>query len=306
MPDLGALSSTYGASGSSLSAAPHMIGDFFGSTVIIQAQVEGPDEITVVPNGGSARILKISHHNSPLPRCRVFFDYSHFHNALQGVNGDGDWQDFNVDRYVFGWEQCFLDSLMSVELRVPFSDTLSSDQTQFTASQQDVEFGNMNLAIKALLLQRTSTALSAGLGINLPTANDFQLLSVSTGLPTLTVEDDSVHLAPFVGFLWTPTDRIFSQSFLQFDFDASGNDISEDGLTMGTYNDQSLMFVDTSLGYWLYRNPCALRNRFGRALRAALHDHDSGYGPRGHRSGQGNSQSLQPRGHPEPDGRHPP
>ena len=261
VPDLGQLSGSFGAGGGVLSAAPAMIGDSFGGAVIID--FPNPDTVfptpvtTVVPNGGAARLIKISQHNSPLPRCRVFLDYSHFHNASQGNDQDGGIRDFDANRYVFGWEKCMLDNLMSVELRVPFTRMLSSDQVGFLGSVEDTEFGNLNLAVKVLLMKTAASGLSAGLGVNLPTADDFRIFNPFTGAPELELKDESVHLSPFVGWSWTPSDRIFTQSFLQFDFDAGGNDFVEDGVKVGTYNDQSLMFIDSSVGYWLYRNRSA-------------------------------------------------
>lgn len=259
--DLGQLSGSFGASGGVLSAAPGMIGDSFGGAVIIDfpiSDVVFPTPVTtVVPNGGAARLVKISQHNSPLPRCRVFFDYNHFHNASQGNDENGGMRDFDANRYVFGWEKCMLDNLMSVELRVPFSRMLSSDQVGFLGSVEHTEFGNLNMAVKILLKETAASGLSAGLGVNFPTADDFRLFDPFTGAPELELKDESVHLSPFVGWLWRPSDRIFTQSFLQFDFDAGGNDFIENGVKMGTYNDQSLMFVDASLGYWLYRNRSA-------------------------------------------------
>jgi hypothetical protein len=150
-----------------------------------------------------------------------------------------------------------LDNLMSIELRVPFSQMLSSDQVGFTGGVEDTEFGNLTMAWKVLLWGTRSTAISAGLGVNFPTADDFRLWDPVTGRPVLELKDESVHLMPFVGWAWTPGGRVFAQSFIQLDFDSGGNDFLEYGERVGTYNDQSLMFVDGLLGYWLYRNRCA-------------------------------------------------
>jgi hypothetical protein len=64
---------------------------------------------------------------------------------------------------------------------------------------------------------------------------------------------------PFFGLLWTPNDRWFSISYLQVDVDANGTPVSvdtgESSLTsIGRYRDPTMLYLDTSLGYWVYRN----------------------------------------------------
>jgi hypothetical protein len=73
------------------------------------------------------------------------------------------------------------------------------------------------------------------------------------------VDDESAHLQPFLGYLATPTDRLFFQAFAQLDIDTRGNDVfytdSGSMQRFGTVQDQTLLYLDASIGYWLYQNP---------------------------------------------------
>jgi hypothetical protein len=80
------------------------------------------------------------------------------------------------------------------------------------------------------------------------------------------VENEAVHLQPFLGVLWQPNSRLYTQFFAQLDLDVNGNttflapsafsDINPED-PQGVYHDQTLLFLDVSVGYWLYRNECA-------------------------------------------------
>jgi hypothetical protein len=65
---------------------------------------------------------------------------------------------------------------------------------------------------------------------------------------------------PFLGALYSPGDRFFTQGFLQFDAPVNGNRVfvnnfSNGPLTSaGTIRDVPFVFADIGSGYWLYRN----------------------------------------------------
>ena len=131
------------------------------------------------------------------------------------------------------------------------------------------------MAIKGLLVQRDTWALSAGFALTAPTGDDtWVYVHVATPWPPTTVDvplyvfqHQSVHLMPFLGLLWRPNNRWFSSSYLQVDVDTNGDRIASpppfvaaDALTVGLvsvgrYRDQAVLYLDTSLGYWIYRNP---------------------------------------------------
>jgi hypothetical protein len=65
---------------------------------------------------------------------------------------------------------------------------------------------------------------------------------------------------PFLGILYTPNDRFFSQVFLQVDTDVNGHPVAiRDPFTgtlapAGDLDDQDFLYVDLAFGYWLCRD----------------------------------------------------
>jgi hypothetical protein len=252
------IASNYGATPGSRSAAPAMIGDFFGGTYKMTLPAlhysMGPSDPgpVNVPVGGGDRRFKLAENNSPFPVDRYFLNYNNFHNALTTVDG----RQANLNRAVFGLEKTFYDGRCSLEVRVPFSNGLNADQINDSLGNNvATEFGNVAFAMKALLYGGPTLSFSAGMGLVIPTASDSQVFEQS-GRLFLTVENRALYIQPFVGMLWTPNDRLFGQFITQFDFDATGNRVRFDGTggSSGIIQDQTLLFLDASFGYWLYRN----------------------------------------------------
>ena len=71
--------------------------------------------------GGVVGQTRISDDNSPLPRDRVLFNYDYFDGTPLTPNG------LDVHRMEAGFEKTFFDGWTSVELRLPFASSLSSD-----------------------------------------------------------------------------------------------------------------------------------------------------------------------------------
>jgi hypothetical protein len=108
--------------------------------------------------------------------------------------------------------------------------------------------------------------MSGGLAVTLPTAQNTYIFanqfSPSATTPSLLISNQSVHVMPFFGGLWTPNDRWFGIGYLQVDVDASGYGISgfdpfgstptEEGV--GRIYDQTLLYADVGLGYWARRS----------------------------------------------------
>jgi hypothetical protein len=248
----GALASSIGAVSGPRSVAPAMIGDFFGGGLYTVTE-PGLGNIAIA---GGDRLFKVGEDNSPLPTDRIFFNYNHFNNAAQTI--DGNTVDF--DRFAFGFEKTFLEGHASVEFRIPFGSGLNANQSFDPGSSlTGTEFGNIPIVTKFLLIERECNAISAGMAVVLPTARDARLLS--NGRTEFLVQNEAVHLDPFLAWLWTPNDRWFTQTFLQFDFAGSGNPVYRDSnerlARAGVLQDQSLMIVDFKVGYWLYQDPCA-------------------------------------------------
>ena len=158
-----------------------------------------------------------------------------------------------------GFEKTFFDQRASIEVRVPFASTASSDLVaDGTNGGGHAEFGDVNITLKALLYGGPVLSVAAGLGIATPTADDLRV-SLADGTPLARINNDAVILTPYFAFLLTPTDRLFFQNWYEFSFDANGNDVLANpdftGLRgVGRLNDQALFQLDAQLGYWLYRS----------------------------------------------------
>jgi hypothetical protein len=250
----GALASAIGAAPGSATATPNMIGDSlnggFGGMRFF-----GPPEGASVGLSGGDRRFKIADDENPLPIDRIFVNYNHFQNPIQDINGNSR----NLERITFGAEKTFRDGLWSVGLRVPFSaDYNATQSTVVGANLSGTEFGDMTLVVKRALIQREHFALSAGMGFVFPTGADWKVMDQSGLL--VEVWNESVHIDPFLGAIWSPTDRLFFLCFGQLDFDTHGDTVlmrDAPGGIVDVFHEQTLATLDLSVGYRLYQNPCA-------------------------------------------------
>jgi hypothetical protein len=242
-----------GAVATAESPAVHMIGDFFGSGYFLG----GMDGFATVPAAGGDRRFKATDNINPLPQNRLFFNYHHFHNAVSDIAGVNQ----NVDRFTFGLERTFLDEMMSLEVRVPFASGLDSVQVTGLDDTITSEFGNIALTVKILLHQCGSLNFTSGLATVLPTAEDASV----AGDTTLTVlENNAVHLQPYLGVNYSNAcSRFFSSAYIATDVDLNGNALSTGLRSAGTpaaltplgdVRDQTLLFFDWQIGYWLYQD----------------------------------------------------
>jgi hypothetical protein len=235
----------------SLASVPDMIGDtpsnghytigFFGRYP------------ATVPIAGGNLYGKIADDTSPIPTDRVFFDYNFYNHAVQTANGAM----INLNSYSFGVEKTFFDGRCSIEIQTPFDTGLNNNQILggTTAENEGTVFGDATVTLKCLIYNRNCFAVSIGTMVDLPTAQNGVFHS---GIDTLTIENRSVHVAPFVGFAYAPCcGNFFAIGFVQADVDANGDPVNENVIstdpTIGRLRDPSLLYVDLSMGYWLLR-----------------------------------------------------
>ena len=224
-----------------------------------------PTVMTALPGGTLASApgdnvgrIKLAENTSPIPRDRVYVNYSYFDSASITPRGA------SVNRVTPGFEKTFLDGNASFEFRAPFATTL--DSTIFsggTTNTNSAEFGNLSMYLKTLLWSNDSFGVSAGCGVSAPTSNDFRVRDAATRNIILAVDNESPHVLPFVGAIYAPDERLFAQSLLQFDFDTIGNPVSlssyDQGLPTGDLSrigraqDASYMFLGGNVGYWIYQ-----------------------------------------------------
>lgn len=245
-----------GAFGSSLRGAttPEMMGDFFGPGAAPSVFSRNYDTYyTPVPSAGySLGRMKLAENNSPIPRDRVFFNYSHFTGVPLAS------QPISVNRYSPGFEKTFLDGLCSFEMRTPFGSTLDNDiLANGLTSDNQFQFGNLFLALKGVLIQHNNWLVTAGSSILLPTAADTRVIDPISREEFLRFDNKSTHIMPFIGGAYIPSDRLFAQWMVQCDIDANGNPViatnNSQQTKIGTLQDFTLLYTDLSVGYWLYK-----------------------------------------------------
>jgi hypothetical protein len=214
--------------------------------------------VVALPRGNAVGLMKFAENGSPLPRDRFYVNYSYFDdvNLIPGK--------LDVRRLTPGFEKTLFDGAMSLELRAPMATTLNSttpfDAVGLAVSGYDTtnyELGNLTGFFKALLYQNEVWAISTGVGVALPTADDQKVLNDDgSGQLFNRIENEAVHLLPFIGAVVTPTDRLFMQAVLQFDAGLNGNTVygfdGNDLVKEGVLDDPNYVFVTLSGGYWIY------------------------------------------------------
>jgi hypothetical protein len=217
-------------------------------------------DTAVLMPGADVGFVKLSENVSPLPRDRVYFNYSYFYNALIGdLRND-------INRFTPGVEKTFADGWTSIEVRTPFAATVASTQTIDpsdpcgVADAQDVEFGNMSVIFKSVIAIGDTWAVTGGMQVMLPTADDVLVLGSPGGPAVVRVDNQSTRLMPFTGFIWAPNETFFGQSLLQIDTAANGNPayLKTPGQNALDYVGQleypTFMYLSFSGGYWAYKS----------------------------------------------------
>lgn len=218
-----------------------MIGDLIGPRLNFSGQ-------SLITPTGTTR-FKLADNQSPLPRNRVFYNYSHFNNSVRDINGNASYD--SIDRHTFGLERMILDGMASVEFRVPFANTANSTQVAGSAFGQATEFGDLGFAGKVLLMNRGIFQMSAGVAGTLPTASDFEIVD-NLGNVQQVLENEAIHIGPFVGFVVRPGSRLTVQSVIQLDFDTGGNTYQNFGQGISEdFQDHSLLMFALSSAYWI-------------------------------------------------------
>jgi len=245
-------------------AAPNIIGDFFGSagsTLTFNPgslpAFSGTGAMVTVPNPSASVVgrQKLAENTSPIPRDRVFINYSYFDDVPLQDSGVG------VNRITPGFEKTFLDGMASFQVQVPMATTLDNDVTLFgSTDDDDFQLGNINLALKGILHQTDTCMFTTGLAVTLPTADDLSSRTTS-GAEVVRSENEAVHLLPFLGMAMADPEGLFVQGVLQLDIDPNGNEILiNDGSrlrSLGNLEDPTFLYADLSVGYWLMRDRSA-------------------------------------------------
>lgn len=264
---------------SSLASVPNMFGDLPMSVAFIESfnTAGGPRVFFnsfTLPMPGASRIGKIAENDSPIPRDRVFFNYNHFQNVFQLSEtsiippAPTLIRQEPIDRYTLGAEKTFYDGWTSVELRMPLLGTFDTQLQSIGVSGGN--WGNLTLVFKSLLYMNDAIAVGAGMSVETPTGSSTVTRLGPTRLQFL---NQSTHLSPYIGFVWSPGDPrwgwgngLFLTGYAQIDVSTTSNTVNVLGPTtapagppLGKLTDQNLGFLDLGAGYWLYRDPYAPR-----------------------------------------------
>lgn len=235
--------------------------------------------------------IKIADNTSPLPRDRVYYIFNHFHNAFDAtvtdlITTNTTVRSISMERHTVGVEQTIGDRF-SVELRMPIFTQMSVGGLNSNVTPGNSTIGNLSVITKALLRESGSSALAAGAAITAPTGDDVAY--TFTG-ETLRLNNEAVHVTPFVAYVSTPTRRMFWQTFAEIDFPLNGNSAEFDipgpaaNQQLGDLNPQTVFCADLSFGYWLYEktqpNPwtsqrCAIASIVEFSYLTALEDADA-------------------------------
>ena len=263
------------------------MGDFGGGATILNVGnllSTSSSPLTVqIPFAGGSRRIKAAENNQVEPLNRVYATYNYFDNAIAsgGVRDDGlglggtvgvPLHSKGLSQYTIGIEKRFFENF-SIDVRMPlvgsFDHTVNNDlppvglPSSTTIDTSGV--GNLSTSIKALLLQMGQTSISGGLQLSIPTGSDVEIVALASSNNTIVettevfVDNDALHLMPFIGVYREFGRSSWLQAFTQVDVPTSGNNVrvvnSFGNNFEGRLNEQTLLYADISLGKWLYRNP---------------------------------------------------
>jgi len=181
---------------------------------------------------------------------RIWADYRYWNNA---VTIDGERR--AVEQFSFGLEKKLLRK-SSLELRVPVISQFGSQQTAMDMATS-VELGNISVFAKQVLRQGSRWTVSGGVGVTLPTAEDWR-----SPVSTARLNNEVYYLVSFLGAQWHPNDKTFGHFIVQTDMPIAKNELVF-GTDRQKVEGQQVIRAGIQLGRWIYRidhgkRPCRL------------------------------------------------
>jgi hypothetical protein len=247
-----------------LSRTPDLFGDFntLSVTQISSGFMSQSDSVVSVPGGGAVRRYK-NEQARALPTDRVFAFFNHFHNAVD-ISGFGGNSSDDINQFTFGVERTFDNGNWSVEIRLPVAT--ETDLANDVSHAQTDGLGNLVVTLKKLLYADSQVAVALGLAVTAPTGDDVDI--EFSGFP-VRIENEAVHLLPYLALQVAPDDNWFFHAFAQVDVATNGDGVrvvnpfaGPPTVDSGRLVEQTLMFLDVAAGYWWMRtdtpNSCGL------------------------------------------------
>ncbi|MDR0391513.1 MAG: hypothetical protein LBH59_06380 [Planctomycetaceae bacterium] len=201
----------------------------------------------------------IATHFNAEARSRIWVDYRQFNNAAENaivLNGNTIAAlDRSINMFTFGIEKR-IGTQTSLEVRVPL---LYQFDSQFTALRNlqsgNTELGNITLASKYVFARTKRITLTTGLGVLLPTAEDYDLKF--TNFFDASIENKAYNVVSYLAAQWHPNDSTFGHLLFQADIPVSKNEIRF-GNQQSKIEESQILQLGLQLGRWFYRNECGM------------------------------------------------
>ncbi len=184
----------------------------------------------------SIRGFKIADNQSPQPQDRIYSSFNYYDNLNGSVNSrlNSPLSDFQVYRYIVGFEKTVLDGQGSVGLRLPI-DNLSTKSRIAGLGGTSTSTGDLAAIFKYALINDAigGRIFSIGAVVAMPTGpNSF---AGARGFRS----PHEAAIQPYLGFLRT-FGNLYVQGFSSIDVPFSPNDVT-------------MLYNDLGVGYYIYR-----------------------------------------------------
>lgn len=218
-----------------------------------------------LPLGGVVGRQKVSEDNNPTPGDRVILNYDTYANTLLAPGG------YDVYRFAVGGELSGFGGAASAQVVLPFASTLDPVASSGGIATRDTVIGDLTVIGKVLVIDGFDYDVATGVGVAIPTAPDA-VLQGPAGNDVLRIRNQSYFVTPFIAGSYLPTERVFTQAWLQISYDTTGSQVqtAPNGtgplINSGRIYDPALLQADFQLGYWAVQDP-----GFGVAPYVELH-----------------------------------
>jgi len=228
----------------------YVVPDMFGSSAWLTGYSVGasgtPATQFTLPTMLLTRPNVVEHFNAEVQN-RIWADYRHWNNAVSFGN-----ENRAVEQFSFGLEKQIL-RRSSLELRVPVISQFGSGQ----AADTTVELGNISVFMKQVLCRKTRLTISGGVGVTMPTAEDWL-----SPIATTRLKNNAYYLVSFLGVQWHPNNKTFGHFVVQTDLALEKNELVS-GTSRAAVDGQQVIRTGIQLGRWIYRTdhgkrPCRL------------------------------------------------
>ncbi len=231
---------------------PHVFSDSPSATLRLTV-FDGLLATSDLPLAGGARRMKVATDNRALPQDRILLIYQKYADALTA-----DASRFRVgpaarttdlDQWTLGYEKSFYYGLLSLDVRMPVTNSLELATPNFGVAGGHV--GNLNVKFKAALIADQDMCLSVGTGWELPTGSS---VSFQGNGQQYVLENDAYFIQPFIAYeerydLW------FLNAFASIDAATNGNRLRRNFVgapNVGSVNEQTLAIASIGAGRWLF------------------------------------------------------